>query len=110
MNIALFAINAFCLFIISITMLARANDLRVKPQMRWKVRLLGFVMAGCAPVGHVGLQWALKEWPSPYEVIFSAGLMFVFVTTPYLPPWWKWISGKDETPPQWSDDRRKVTP
>jgi hypothetical protein len=102
-----FFISTFALFIISITMLARANDLRWRPGMKWNARLLGFILAGCAPIGIVGYEWAKADWPSLYEAVFRVGLMLVFVTTPYLPPWWKWISGKDDRLPHWADDRRK---
>lgn len=91
-----FVISAIALFVISITMLARANDLRWRPGTKWQVRLIGFILSGCAPIGIIGTEWLTQELPSPYEVIFRVGLMFVFMTTPYLPPWWRWISGKDE--------------
>jgi hypothetical protein len=91
-----FVISAIALFVISITMLARANDLRWRPGIKWQVRLVGFILSGCTPIGIIGMEWLTQEWPTPYEAIFRVGLMCVFMTTPYLPPWWRWISGKDE--------------
>jgi len=107
-----FVVSAISLFLISITMLARANDLRwrSKPDLKWLARMFGFILSGCAPVGMVGLEFATKSWPSPYEVIFRVGLMLVFVTTPYLPPWWRWISGSENGQPVWTDDRRRNKP
>lgn len=107
MQILGFVVSTFALLIIAITMLARANDLRWKTGMKWNARLVGFILAGCAPIGIIGKELALKDWPDPYVVLFRIGLMLVFLTTPYLPPWWKWISGKDESPPYHSDDRRR---
>jgi len=98
MNIFWFVVSAISLFVISITMLARANDLRWRPGFKWNARLLGFVLTGCTPIGMIGMEYAHESWPTPYEAIFRFGLMLVFVTTPYLPPWWRWISGKDEQP------------
>lgn len=90
-----FAISTVSLLIVSITMLARANDLRWKPGLKWQIRFLGFVLCGTMPIGILGAEAAYQAWPSPYEAFFRLGLMCVFVTTPYLPPWWKWISGND---------------
>ena len=91
-----FFLSAVALFVISITMLARANDLRWRPGIKWQVRLVGFILSGCTPFGLIGLEWTNQDWPTPYEVIFRVGLMCVFLTTPYLPPWWRWISGRDK--------------
>jgi hypothetical protein len=91
-----FLISTLSLFIVSITMLARANDLRWRPGIKWQVRLMGFILSGCAPIGIIGMELYTEQWPTLYEVVFRVGLMCVFVTTPYLPPWWRWISGKDD--------------
>lgn len=102
-----FTISAIALLVISLTMLARANDLRWRKGLHWNVRLIGFIMSGVSPYGIIGYELAMQEWPSLYEAIFRAGIMAVFVTTPYLPPWWKWISGVDpDAPIVESDDRR----
>ena len=97
MNMLWFAISCGSLFIISITMFARANDLRLRPGYRWKIRLAGFVLAGVMPIGIAGTELATHVWPSPYEALFRFGLMLVFLTTPYLPPWHKWIFRDDTT-------------
>ena len=91
-----FIISALALFVIAITMLCRANDLRWRSGIKWQVRLVGFILCGALPVGIIGSEWYGRDWPSPYEAFFRLGLMFVFLTTPYLPPWWRWISGKDD--------------
>ena len=91
-----FWISAVALFIIAITMLARANDLRWRSGIKWNARLVGFILSGCTPIGIVGVEWITGIHPSPYEVAFRVGLMLVFLTTPYMPPWWKWISGVED--------------
>lgn len=93
MNVILFIVSTVCLFLVSITMLARANDLRWRKGLLWNVRLIGFILAGCAPLGIVAVEFVRGEMPNIYEVIFRVGIAVVFMTTPYLPPWWKWISG-----------------
>lgn len=91
-----FLISAVSLAIIFVTMLCRANDLRWRSGWKWQVRLIGFIICGTTPIGVVWTEWVTGIWPSPYDAVFRLGLAFVFVTTPHLPPWWKWISGKEE--------------
>lgn len=97
MNTLWFLVSTASLLVITITMLARANDLRWQPGFKWQVRLVGFILCGTAPIGIVGAEWMTGVYPSPYEACFRLGLAFVFVTTPYLPPWWKWISGQEDS-------------
>jgi hypothetical protein len=77
-----FLVSASALFLIALTMFMRLNDQRCKPGLRWNVRLLGFVLAGCAPIGVVWNQWATGLFPNVYETIFHVGLALVFMTTP----------------------------
>lgn len=91
-----FLVSTIALVVIAITMLCRAHDLRWRQGLKWQVRFIGFILCGALPVGIIGSEWLGREWPSPYDAMFRLGLMFVFLTTPYLPPWWKWISGKED--------------
>jgi hypothetical protein len=95
MNFLWFCVSTLSMIVIAITMLCRANDLRWRNGVKWHFRLIGFVLCGTAPIGIIGLEWITRTWPSPYEAVFRLGLALVFVTTPYLPPWWRWISGKE---------------
>ena len=88
-------VSAISLAVIAITMLCRANDLRWRAGVKWQVRFIGFILCGALPVGILGSEWFTQQWPTWYEAFFRFGLMCVFVTTPYLPPWWRWISGKE---------------
>lgn len=88
-------VSAISLAVIAITMLCRANDLRWRAGVKWQVRLIGFILCGALPVGILGSELFTQRWPTWYEAFFRFGLMCVFVTTPYLPPWWRWISGKE---------------
>lgn len=103
----LYILSSIALLTVSVTMLARANDLRWRNGLVWNVRLIGFIFAGVAPFGMISVEWITHDFPNIYETIFRIGLAFVFVTTPYLPPWWKWITGLDHRDPTWTDDRRQ---
>lgn len=104
-----FGVSALSLLIVAATMLARANDLRWRKGFVWNGRLVGFILAGVSPFGIVGFEFFTKSWPSPYEILFRVGLMLVFVTTPYLPPWWKWISGWHSEEDRVQHTRRRST-
>lgn len=93
MSVLLLIISTISLSIVSITMLARANDLRWKTGLTWNARLLGFIFTGFAPFGIIAKELLSSNWPGIYDCFFRIGLALVFMTTPYLPPWWKWISG-----------------
>lgn len=90
-------VSTLALIVIAITMLARANDFRFNGQkgIHWKLRMTGFVMVGVAPFGLIAHGFIARDFPSIHEVVLRVGLMFVFVTTPHLPPWWKWITRGD---------------
>lgn len=104
-----FVLSCIALLVISATMLARANDLRWQKGLAWNARLVGFILAGFAPFGMMGIEFRSQAWPNFFEVLFRWGLMLVFVTTPYLPPWWKWISGKfTSIDPWWHHTDRRV--
>lgn len=95
MGIVLFVISTICLLLITVTMLCRANDLRFKRGVAWNARLLGFMLAGTAPLGIIGEEVFTRQWPDVYTVAFRVGLLLVFLTSPHLPPWWRWV-GKGE--------------
>ena len=109
MLIFLKIVCTLALLIVSATMLVRANDLRLRPGLHWNVRLAGFILSGGAPVGIIGYGWT-NYWMVAliYLTIFLVGIAAVFVTTPYLPPWWRWLSGMEPDEKMvYSDDRRK---
>lgn len=106
MSNLMLAVSTLALTLVSITMLARANDLRWRKGLAWNFRLLGFVFTGFAPFGIIGSWWTAGHGPDVYETFFCVGLALVFMTTPHLPPWWKWISGTsvEEHPKRRSTD------
>ena len=91
-------IGTLALIVVSITMLARANDLRWRSGLHWQIRLIGFILAGAAPFGIIGYGWQENlGWFALYLTAFLVGVAAVFVTTPYQIPWWKYISGIGES-------------
>lgn len=103
----LFIISIICLLIIAATMLARAHDLRWQKGWHWNFRLVGFILVGSGSIGVIGYDLWHGSRPNFYEIIFRFGLALVFVTTPYLPPWWQWISGKNSDGTPWVGTERR---
>lgn len=103
-------VSSIALLLVAMTMLARANDLGARPGMVWHVRRIGFILAGFTPFAMIWVDWTSQGVHlTIYEVLFRVGICGVFVTTPYLPPWWKWLFGSAPLTPddvRWSDDRR----
>lgn len=92
----LHVISAVCFALISATMVVRANDLirngneNLKP-FAFRFRIIGCALVATMPIGIVG-AWMTGNSAVPFETGFRLGLLFVFVTTPYHLPWWRWIS------------------
>lgn len=82
---------------IAATALARVNDIgQGKNSKRWQVRRVGLTMAG---VGALALCTApimgLDGPPLWKDVVFKWGIFLTWLTTPHMPPWWKYITHKD---------------
>lgn len=84
------------LLVILITAIARVNDIQ-KDQVskRWQVRRAGLsIIAGAsavlmiAPFAGASLSWG--------TVALCWGFALTWLTTPEMPPWWRWISGRDQ--------------
>lgn len=104
-------VSTIALLLIAATMFARANDLRLREGWHWKLRLLGFVLSGSSSFGLIGYMWSGDYLAAfMYLTVFLVGITFVFVTTPYLPPWRKWIFRDGGEPVIYTDDRRRNQP
>lgn len=88
-----YLLSTISLVFITVVMFMRANDLRLRKKgWHWQIRLLGFVLAGCMPIGIIVTDASV----SPYEALFRVGLAFVFFTTPYQVPFWTWLTRGEE--------------
>lgn len=86
------SISSLALLVIAITALARVNDMKIKLSgKRWAFRRLGLVMAAAGAVG-VGLLGGTPTWN---EAMLHLGVAVTWFTTPNMPPWWRWICGKE---------------
>lgn len=83
------------LTIIFLTALARMKDITALGK-RWFFRRLGFLLAagGSLVLGAAPIMGYAGSFPSWRAVFLFWGVALVWLTTPYQPPWWKYISGE----------------
>ena len=84
------------LAIILITAIARVNDISKELQSkRWQVRIVGLSVAAGASAALLAapLAGAYMSWGTTALIW---GFALTWLTTPEMPPWWRWISGRDE--------------
>lgn len=79
-----------------LTALARAND--IGPEHMgwvWQIRRLGLVLAGSGAVMYMLSPWTEGGEPAPWRAVALAyGVALAWLTTPVLPPWWDYITGR----------------
>jgi hypothetical protein len=82
--------------VIVLTALARANDIRHDMVgVIWHLRRLGYVASGTAAVTYLAAPLAYTPlWPSWRAGLLQWGIALAWITTPGLPPWNRYITGK----------------
>lgn len=94
---ATFWISVPAIAIIWFTAVARLNDIDdTRGGWRWHCRRFGFVlaaMASFAAIYQVSLDY--NTYPTWGDLLFRWGVAITWLTTPHMPPWWKYIAGKD---------------
>ena len=82
--------------VILITALARAND--IKPEQsawHWQVRKAALVLVGTAAIAISCMPFlGSGHFPSWIIVALTNGIAGTWLTTPGMPPWWKYITGE----------------
>jgi len=100
-----FWLSAASLAVTAITALARLNDLGSEfSSKRWQVRRFGLMAVGAAAIGLMMepiIVWLsghpMVDFPTWREVMLRFGFALVWITTPHMPPWWRYISGQYKT-------------
>lgn len=84
--------------ILCVTAIARVNDIgKDKVEKRWHVRRAGLsIVAGASAIAMLGPLAGLTAYPAWGTVALYWGFALTWLTTPEMPPWWRWISGKDD--------------
>lgn len=87
-----FFLSACALGTISLIMFFRCNDLGFRPGLFWMKRRIGFILVGTMPIAML-YSHAMRRAQDLtfFDTMFHVGLALVFMTTPYLPPFWQWL-------------------
>lgn len=98
MQLFLNVTSTIALLFIACTMLLRANDLKWKKERIWRARAVGLVITGVTPFGMIQAMWINSPALAVYLCAFLVGNAIVFLTTPNLPPWYRyWFKGDQVT-------------
>lgn len=82
--------------VILLTALARANDIGPEHMgWLWQVRRMGLVLAGSGAVMYMFSPWTEGGEHAPWRaVVLAYGIALAWLTTPVLPPWWDYMTGR----------------
>lgn len=86
--------------IIITTAIARLNDITATGK-KWFVRRIGLILvaSGTASLALSPVLGYAGSYPSWRAAIVFWGLALAWLTTPHMPPWWKYISGEETLQP-----------
>ena len=85
--------------IISITSVARLNDItRTQSSKRWWVRRIGLLLVTVSMLMIIASYFSISApyWNQIVRITGLWGFALTWLTTPGMPPWWKYISKFDE--------------
>lgn len=82
------------LLIIMITAIARAHDVK-SVDIRSFIRKMGMLLAAAAAVSLIAapILGYTASFPTWRSVLMWWGIALAWLTTPNMPPWWKYVSG-----------------
>lgn len=85
------------LLILAVTAMVRVNDIGWSPSLawHWHVRKLGLVMVGAAAAGFLLSPLWIVRTSFAFHLcgaVMLWGFALAWLTTPGMPPWWKYIT------------------
>lgn len=86
--------------LILVTAVARINDIkRDKSEVRWWVRRIGLLLVSVSMVLLIASYFTVASpyWNPTMKITGLWGFCLTWLTTPNMPPWWKWISRYDSS-------------
>lgn len=99
-----YTISIVALSIVGFTSLARLDDIdSEQASKRWQARRAGLLMV-VAGAGMVALDPVADiaagrppTFPTWNQVMMHWGVALTWITTPHMPPWWRYITGQYKT-------------
>jgi hypothetical protein len=93
-----FGLSCSALTIVFVTAVVRLNSIRPEDTtLSWQVRRVALIMVAGASVT-VGIAPIMgpPDWPTWGEVALRWGFALTWITTPNMPPWWRFILFHEE--------------
>ncbi len=84
--------------LILVTAVARLNDIkRTQTSKRWWVRRIGLLFVTTAMMMFIASYFtvATKYWWLILKLLTLWGFCLTWMTTPGMPPWWKYVARND---------------
>jgi hypothetical protein len=95
------AVSTVIVTLLVFTAWARLNDIpREKYGLQWQTRRIGLVLVVGGGFAVISAPWtfsvgaASPDFPTWREVMFRLGILFTWMTTPFMPPWHRYMSGE----------------
>lgn len=80
--------------IVAMTALVRGNEIPAEvDSWRSHLRRAGFLFASVGAISFI-MHPMLGSWPSWDALLFLWGIAGTWLTTPNMPPWWDYMTGK----------------
>lgn len=94
------ALQLPALAILGVTALARVNDIGSdRTSWIWQWRRIGLTLVGvCAAALAFAPFQAIPEFPTWKGILLAWGFALSWISTPGMPPWWKYVSGEVQLP------------
>jgi hypothetical protein len=89
---------AIAAIIILITAVARLDDIKRSQQsVRWWMRRIGLLMVSVAMIMLLAsyVTVGAPNWVPIQKILGLWGIALTWLTTPGMPPWWKYITRND---------------
>ena len=88
------------LVVLCVTALARVNDIsKERTAWIWQWRRIGLTLVGvCSAAWMFAPFQETPDFPSWKTVMLAWGFALSWISTPGMPPWWKYVSGEARLP------------
>ena len=87
-----YLLSAPAYIVLALTALARINDIKPEQEeLRWDFRRNGLALTGAVAIMYL-VGPLFDQYPSWRATLIAWGVALVWLTTPGMPPWWKWMT------------------
>lgn len=87
-----YLLSAPAYIVLALTALSHINDIKPEQEaLRWDFRRNGLALTGAVSIMYL-VSPLFDQYPSWRATLIAWGVALVWLTTPGMPPWWKWMT------------------